>query len=271
MRTQHEIWNDLVGDAWVRHADLHDRQALPFGDAAMAAIGSIAGATVLDVGCGTGATTTELADSGAHDVLGVDLSVPMIAAARARDRRSQVRFQAGDVLELDQPSAYDVIFSRFGIMFFADPAAAFAHLRALGRPDVRLGFCCWGPPADNQWMILPVVATIPALGPPILAGPREPGPFSLPSSEVIGAVLSEAGWTDVRVDELTIVQAHPAGDASAVARVVVEFSPPIVEGLLRHPERRDEVLDAIADALRPFERDGVVHLQASARIVTARA
>lgn len=270
-RTQHEVWNDLVGDAWVRHQDVHDQQAAPFGAAAMAAIGALGGAAVLDVGCGTGATAFQLAARGAESVLGIDLSVPMVTAARAANGKADVRFEVGDVLELHQPSAFDVLFSRFGVMFFADPAAGFTHLRTLGRPGARLGFCCWGPPADNHWMLLPLMATVPVLGPPALAGPGKPGPFSLASPEVIGDVLSQAGWTDVLVDDLTIDQAHPAGDAAAVARVVVEFSPPIVEGLLRYPDRREAALDAIAEALRPLERDGVVHLQASARIVTAHA
>lgn len=271
MRTQHDIWNDLVGDAWVRHADLHDQQAARFGEATMDAVGSVVGASVLDVGCGTGATTAALAARGAHDVVGIDFSVPMITAARAGNRRSEVRFDAGDVLDLHDPASYDVVFSRFGVMFFADPTAAFAHLRALGCSDTRLGFCCWGPPADNPWMTVPVMATIPVLGPPTLAGPGEPGPFSLSSPEVILDVLGLAGWTDVVLDELTIVAPHPAGDAAAVARVVVEFSPPIAEGLRRHPERIDDARDAIADALRPLERDGVVYLQASALVVTAHA
>lgn len=271
MRTQHEIWNDLVGDAWVRHADVHDQQAARFGEAAMDAVGSVAGASVLDVGCGTGATSAALAARGAQDVLGIDFSVPMITAARAGNRRSEVRLEAGDVLDLHELAAYDVIFSRFGVMFFTDPTAAFTHLRALGRSDSRLGFCCWGPPAANPWMTLPVMATIPVLGPPNLAGPGEPGPFSLSSREVILDVLGDAGWTDVLVEDLSIVEPHPAGDAAAVARVIVEFSPPIVEGLRREPDRIDDARDAITEALRPLEHDGIVHLQASALVVTAHA
>ncbi len=270
-RTQQEVWNDLVGEAWVRHQSLHDQQAAPFGAAARQALGALDGADVLDVGCGTGATTFELVTGGAGSVLGVDLSVRMITAARAANGQGDARFEVGDVLELDRPSSFDLIFSRFGVMFFTDPAPAFAHLRALGRPDARLAFCSWAPPADNQWMLVPVMATTPVLGPPTLAGPGEPGPFSLASPQAIADVLGQAGWNDVLIDELSIVQAHPAGDASAVARVVVEFSPPIVEGLLRHPGRREAALDAITEALRPFERDGVVHLQASAHIVAARA
>src|SRR5690242_20491748 len=82
--SQRAIWNDLVGEAWVRHAELHDRQAEPFGLAAMDALGELTGARVLDVGCGAGATTTQLIARGAADVVGVDMSAPMVDAARAR-------------------------------------------------------------------------------------------------------------------------------------------------------------------------------------------
>jgi SAM-dependent methyltransferase len=269
MRPQHEIWNDLVGDAWVRHADLHDRQAAPFGDAVLAALGDIADATVLDVGCGTGATSRALAETGAREVVGVDLSEPMIAAARASTAHASVRYEACDVLTLDAADEFDVIFSRFGVMFFADPTAAFARLRSIGRPGARLGFCCWGTPADNPLMGLPVMAATPVLGPPVLARPGEPGPFSLPTADVIGEVLGASGWSEVVVDALTTVAPHPAGGADAVARVVVDFAPPIVEGLRRHPDRRTATIEAITEALRPCERDGIVHLQASALVVTA--
>ena len=270
-RAQQAIWNDLVGDAWVRHADLHDRQAARFGEAAIDALGSLTGAAVLDVGCGTGATAGGLVSRGAGEVLGIDLSRPMIAAAQVANHRAEVRFEVGDVIDLHQPGRFDVVFSRFGVMFFTDPPSAFAHLRALGTTDARIGFCCWGPPAANPWMTLPVMATVPVLGPPKLAGPGEPGPFSLSTPDTVRDVLGEAGWTDIQVAELTIDQPHPAGDADSVARVVVEFSPPIVEGLLRHPERADHARAAITDALRALERNGVVHLQASSLIVTAHA
>jgi SAM-dependent methyltransferase len=237
----------------------------------MDAVGPVADAAVLDVGCGTGATSIELAGRGARGVNGVDISVPMINAAQTGNHPSEVSFTAGDVLSLDRHGHFDVIFSRFGVMFFADPAAAFAHLRCLGTPTSRLGFCCWGSPADNPWMALPVMATVPVLGPPRLAGPSEPGPFSLSSPEVIAEVLGRGGWTDIAVQPLTIDQPHPAGDANAVARVVVEFSPPIVQGLRQKPERIDDVRAAIAGALRPLERDGIVHLQACALVVTAHA
>jgi SAM-dependent methyltransferase len=270
-RTQQSIWNDLVGAAGVRHARRHDLQAAPFGEAAMDALGSVAGAAVLDVGCGTGATSVELVRRGAQEVLGVDLSAPMVEAARAGHTAPALRFAVGDVLELEDRDRFDVIYSRFGVMFFADPVAAFRQLRTLGTSTARLGFCCWGPPADNPWMAVPVMATVPVLGPPHLAGPGEPGPFSLSAPGVVQDVLGQAGWRNIGVDTLTVDQPHPAGDAASVAAMVVEFNPPIVEGLLHRPEATDEVRAAITTALCPFERDGIVHQQSSALIVTAEA
>lgn len=269
-RAQRAIWNDLVGEAWVRHAGIHDRQAEPFGRAAMDALGDLAGARILDVGCGTGATTAQLVERGAAEVVGVDLSEPMIAAARAATHDPRVRFEVADVLDLDGAGDFDIVFSRFGVMFFNDPVAAFARLRSFAAPAGRLGFCCWGPPPANPVMTLPVMAAAPVLGPPLLAGPGEPGPFSLGSTDVVRRVLTAAGWTAVQAGRLELDPPHPAGGAEAVADVVMEFNPILVDGLRAHPDRRQQTRAAIVHALKPLERDGVVHLAASALVVTGQ-
>jgi SAM-dependent methyltransferase len=269
--SQRAIWNDLVGDAWVRHAELHDRQAEQFGLAVMDALGELTGARVLDVGCGTGRATTQLIARGATEVVGIDLSAPMITAARALIEDTRVQLEIGDVLDLSPAEPFDVVFSRFGVMFFSDPVAAFGQLRSYATRDARLGFCCWGPPFANPVMTLPVMASVPVLGPPLLAGPGEPGPFSLPEPAVVRTILAAAGWTDVEVADLHVNQPHPAGDAEAVADVVMEFNPLLVEGLQRHPDLRTATRAAIVDAVRPFERDGIVHLGAHALIVTAHS
>jgi SAM-dependent methyltransferase len=269
--SQRAIWNDLVGDAWVRHADLHDRQAEPFGVAVLEALGELIGARVLDVGCGTGATIVQLIERGADDVVGVDLSEPMVTAARTwiDDRRAHI--ELGDVLDLEPGDRFDVVFSRFGVMFFSDPEVAFRRLRSYGTPDARLGFCCWGQPFDNPVMTVPVMASVSVLGPPPLAGPGEPGPFSLPEPAVVRPILEAAGWTDVQVTDLVLEPPHPAGGADAVAEMVMEFNPLLVDGLQRRPDLREATRAAIVEAVRPFERDGIVHLGAHALIVTARS
>jgi SAM-dependent methyltransferase len=269
--SQRVIWNDLVGDAWVRFADIHDRQAEPFGLAVLDALGDLAGAHVLDVGCGTGATILELIDRGAADVVGVDLSEPMVAAARAGIDDSRARVELGDVLDLAYGDRFDVVFSRFGVMFFSDPVAAFRQLRSFGTHDARVGFCCWGQPFHNPVMTLPIMASVPVLGPPQFAGPGEPGPFSMPEPAVVRQILEAAGWTDVQVADLALDPPHPAGGAEGVAEMAVEFNPLLVAGLQLRPDLRGSTCAAIAEAVRPFERDGVVHLRAHAQIVTARS
>lgn len=195
----------------------------------------------------------------------------MITAARAEIHDARVQLEVADVLELDRAGQFDVIFSRFGIMFFTDPVAAFARLRSLGAAAARLGFCCWGPPYANPVMTLPVMAAAPVLGPPQLAGPGEPGPFSLSSPDGVRDVLTAAGWTAVEIADLKLDPPHPAGAAETVAEVVMEFNPLLVEGLRAHPERHGDARTAIVDAIKPLERDGVVHMGAHALIVTAHA
>lgn len=269
--SQRAIWNDLVGDAWVRYADVHDRQVEPFGEAAMDALGDFSGARVLDVGCGTGMTVRRLIERGAAEVVGVDLSEPMVTAARAWVEDSRARFEVGDVLDGAPGGPFDVVFSRFGVMFFSDPVSAFAQLRGYAAPRARLGFCCWGPPSANPVMTLPVMATVGVLGPPPLAGPGEPGPFSLPEPAVVRPILEAAGWTDVRVTDLRLDPPHPAGGADAVADMAMEFNPLLIEGLRQQPHLRSAARAAIVEAVRPFERDGTVHLGAHALIVSARS
>lgn len=267
--SQHQIWNDVVGAAWVKYADIHDQQANPFGLAVMDRLGELTGARVLDVGCGTGAAGAQLVERGAAHVLGVDLSVPMIDAAR-ESANEHVQFEVGDAAALRLAGLFDVVFSRFGVMFFHDVVAAFSRLHMFGTDDARLGFCCWGQPIDNPVMTLPVMASAAVLGPPQLAGPGEPGPFSLSSPGVIRDTLTRAGWRQIDVDELALDSPHPAGDAEAVADMTMEFNPLLVQGLQAQPAKRALVRDAIVDAVRPFEKDRVVHLRATALIVTAR-
>lgn len=272
MMGQKEIWDDLVGDAWVRHAEVIDAHSAPFGRAAMDLLGPLHGRTVLDVGCGTGSTTLELARRGASEVIGVDLSERMIGHARAQRAGAQeasVGFQVVDALSVEDLGRFDAIFSRFGVMFFDDATDAFAHLRRLVAPSGRLGFCSWQGPLANPWMSLAILASVPLFGLPAMAGPDQPGPFSLAEPERVHEVLQQAGWRDVQVEDLTVEAAHPAGDRDSVAAVLVENVPPLAEGLVRSPHLRGDLLASVSDALRPYERDGGVYLGAAALVVGA--
>lgn len=269
---QPEIWDDLVGDAWVRYADVLDAHSAPFGTAAIDALDPPTGAGVLDVGCGTGITTLALAERVGPDgrVTGADLSERMIDRARSRAADvPQVSFVVGDVLTLD--AQHDAIYSRFGVMFFDEPVRAFAHLRSLTRPGGRLAFAAWRDPFSNPWMLEPVMASAAVLGPPELPPPGAPGPFSLGSDDVITTTLARAGWQRPEITELSLEHPFGPGDAHATATMITGTNPVLAAGLRAMPERRSELTEAIATALRPHERSGVVVLGAAASIVTATA
>jgi ubiquinone/menaquinone biosynthesis C-methylase UbiE len=159
---QYEHWNAEEGEHWVTHQQGYDTQLRAFGDRMLQA--ALIGPTdkVLDVGCGTGATTLAAAVATRGDVLGVDLSQPMLQVARARATalgRSNVRFEQADAQTHPfTPAGFDVVISRFGVMFFDDPVAAFANLARATRPGGRLVVTCWQELVANEFVLVPSIA-----------------------------------------------------------------------------------------------------------------
>ena len=174
-----------------------------FGQAAIEAAAPATGERVLDVGCGAGASTLDLAarvGAGGH-VLGVDISEPLISRARAlTPQDTPALFQVADASSTELPEgAFDILFSRFGVMFFDDPTAAFANMRRALKPGARVAFVCWRGMAENDWVRLPMGAIkgiVPLTAPP---GPEAPGPFSFGDRERVARILTAAGFTDVTI------------------------------------------------------------------------
>ncbi|EMN1932374.1 class I SAM-dependent methyltransferase, partial [Burkholderia ambifaria] len=174
-----------------------------FGQAAIEAAAPATGERVLDIGCGAGASTLALvARVGAGgQVLGVDISEPLIGRARAlAPQDTPALFQVADASSAELPEgAFDILFSRFGVMFFDDPTAAFAHMRRALRPGGRVAFVCWRGAAENDWMRLPVGALKGLLPPSALPDPEAPGPFSFGDRERVARILTAAGLTDIAI------------------------------------------------------------------------
>jgi SAM-dependent methyltransferase len=273
---QSRIWNESAGEAWVAHAAHFDATLAPFGEAVIDRLAPSAGQRVVDVGCGTGATTIRLASLVTPgSVTGVDLSVPMLTFARSRADAAGVEnaaFAETDVQADDIVGApFDLAFSRFGVMFFSDPVLAFSRIAGALVDGGRLGFVCFQSPMENPFIVLPVgtASAHLAVGPP--ANPNGPSPFSLADPNRTRFLLADAGFADVEVEP------GPAeavlgtdDDLPGLARRVVEQNPSTSAALAAaSPDRQATALDAVASALAPHCRNGLVTLGAATWIVTA--
>src|SRR5580704_849583 len=202
---QAERWNSGEDVAhWIDNQARYDRMNEPFTAMILEAAALRPGSHVLDVGCGCGGTTLAVARLIAPgQAVGIDLSAPMLARARAGAEAAghgDAVFQQGDAqVHPLEPARFDAVISRFGVMFFADPVAAFANIRSAAQPAGQLVFACWQPLAANQWLLVPRAALAEHV-PPGGAGPGDgPGMFALADPDRIRQVLAGAGWRDVRV------------------------------------------------------------------------
>lgn len=196
-------WNGQSGERWVANQARLDAMVAVFGQAAIEAAAPATGERVLDIGCGAGASSLALAarvGAGGH-VLGVDISEPLIRRACAlAPQDTAALFQLADASSAELPEgAFDILFSRFGVMFFDDPAAAFAHMRRALKPGGRVAFVCWRGAAENDWVRLPLGALKGIVPPSALPDPEAPGPFSFGDRARVARILTAAGFTDIAI------------------------------------------------------------------------
>lgn len=192
-----DYWNGRAGEKWTRMQNALDRMLTPVTELLQTQLGDLAGQRLLDIGCGTGETCLLWLKAGA-DVTGVDISAPMLELARERTA-GRARLIEADASRWRDETPFDLAVSRFGVMFFDQPGAAFANLRANLRPGGRLVFACWRAPADNAWASTASEAIRDLLPPAPPPDPHAPGPFALADGERLQMLLSEAGFTGIRL------------------------------------------------------------------------
>jgi len=202
---QRAMWNGPSGEAWIEWQAVLDGLFRPFEDVLVAAVAP--GARVLDVGCGTGATTIAIARVAGRAV-GFDLSAPMIEVARAR-AAGAADFLVGDAQTYAfEPASFDAITSRFGVMFFDDPLAAFANLRRAAAPGAKLRVITWRSAAENPFMTTAERAAAPLVELPARAA-NGPGQFAFADPDRVRAILEPAGWSRLAFAPLDVPATLP--------------------------------------------------------------
>ena len=266
-------WNDAAGRTWADLQDRIDRQIRPLGLAAMERLAPASGEQVLDVGCGCGDTSLELARRVGPDggVLGLDISAPMLEVARGRAEAAGARnlaFHEADAQTAALPASRDAVFSRFGVMFFADPTAAFANLRSALRPGGRLGFVCWRPLAENLWMRLPAETAAGLVPPAPPPEPGAPGPFAFADPDRVRRILAEAGFTGI---DLT-PHDEAIGGLDLEGTVAMSFRVGPLGAILRErPDLAPLLRERVREAVSPWLRGDAVYMPSATWLVSAQS
>lgn len=273
---QIRYWNDVMGPQWAAVDDILSAQIRPLGLAAMNRLDPRPGERIIDVGCGCGETTAEIARRVGSNgrVLGIDISEPLGAKARkvtAELPHVEIRITDAQTSPLES-EAFDALFSRFGVMFFADPVAAFANLRNALRVGGRLSFVCWRAISENFWMTIPAMAVMQHI-PVKRPDPDAPGPFAFADIDKLHKILESAGLHNVQheavSESLFVAGGEPLDGA---VELLMRIGP--TGAALRDANPGPDVVHAIRasvrEAIAPYETPQGVRMPSAAWVVSAQ-
>ena len=269
-------WNGPGGQRWADRQAAQDILLKPIADLLIDRAKPQSGERVIDVCCGSGATTIALAQKvgPSGHVVGVDVSGPMLERARqSAPKDLPVDFVLADATVYPfEPASFDLLASRFGVMFFADPVLSFRNMRKALRPSGRLAFACWREPRENPFFMAPLQAVykhVPKLPP---QGPEDPGPFAFASEARVHRILGAAGFSEIAMEPCALALDVAIGRGlEAAVQGAFEIGPAsrALEG--HPPEVRAAATNSVREALAAFVKGDTVPLPASIWIVTAKA
>jgi ubiquinone/menaquinone biosynthesis C-methylase UbiE len=270
---QAALWNGAAGRGWVEMQAALDLLFKPLEDLLVEAVSASSARHVLDVGCGTGSTTLAVARLlGARGhCTGIDISGPMVAAARARAERdgAPARFiNASAQTHAFEPASFDMIISRFGVMFFSDPVQAFANLRRAARDGANLRFIAWRSAAENPFMTTAEHAAAPLLPNLPARRPGAPGQFAFAEPHRVSSILEQSDWAEVDIQPFDVDLRLPEKE---LVRYLNWLGP--VGLALRETDEptRTRVIEAVRTAFDPYVRGDGVCFTAACWTVGARA
>ncbi len=265
---QIEFWNGSAATSWVAAEERMDELLAPLSQHIVARAAVQPGEAVVDIGCGCGGTSLAMAAAGAR-VVGIDVSAPMLARAKQHGRgNDRVEFIEADAATHHFEPTFDLLVSRFGVMFFADPAAAFANLRSSLNPAGRLCFICWQSVAENPWLATPMGAAQPFLPDTEAPDAEAPGPFSLADPEYLSRVLADAGFASIAIDAYSVEMRVGANLAEAL-EFYTHIGPlsSVLAGL--EAANRGAAVAAVTEVLAASETAAGITLPGACWIVTA--
>ena len=271
---QIEFWNSAAGEQWVKGQENMDRTLAGFGQLAITALAPKSGEAILDVGCGCGATSLALMETMGHgNVLGVDISAPMLARAEERSielNLASVKFQKADAAVYDfDENSLDGVFSRFGVMFFDDAVAAFANIRSGLKPGGRLSFVCWRPIPDNQWTLVPMMAAFEHIERPAPPAAGAPGPFAFGDKDRTKKMLEDAGFNNVSIEAKNLPMAFSIAPDKPLGLQFAEMGP-VGRLLINAPDdKKTAIIESMTTALEPFVQGNQAVLDGAVWLVTA--
>jgi SAM-dependent methyltransferase len=273
---QAALWNEAAGRNWVEMQNVLDGMFAPLESLLVKESFPGEGGRVLDVGCGAGATTLAMARRlGATGLcLGLDISAPLTEAARARAAAEGI--QSAAFMQADaqthgfEPGSFDSVISRFGVMFFDDPTAAFANLRRAVRPEGKLTFVAWRSPAENPFMTTaaraaePLLPTLSTISP----APGAPGQFAFAEEDRVRRILDASGWKKIDLRPIDVPGTLTEKD---LMDYISKLGP--VGLALRDVDEstRARTIKTVRSAFEPFVQNGAAHFTMACWLVSARA
>jgi SAM-dependent methyltransferase len=270
---QRDLWNGPAAQNWIDGQALLDGMFEPFEQLLVEPLARGSAEWVLDIGCGTGATTLAAAQrlGVSGRAVGIDLSAPMIEVARARAARagSAATFISGDAqTQAFESATFDVFISRFGTMFFDDPVRAFANLRRAAKPGARLDCIVWRSAAENPFMTTAERAAAPLLPNIPPRQPDAPGQFAFADPQRVQKILSESGWTHIDLGAIDVPCVFPAKE---LERYSTRMGPVGLALQQADEATRSNVSEAVRVAFAPFVHGAEARFDAACWRVRARA
>jgi SAM-dependent methyltransferase len=272
-----KLWNSDAATTWATRPERYDAMLHDLGRRVLDAAELQEGERVLDVGCGAGQLSVQAAEQvgPSGSVLAIDIARDLLAVTRRRAAEAGVEnltaLEADAQVHAFTASSYDVVISRFGVMFFADPVQAFANLLAATAPGGRLAFVCWQPAPGNEWATVPLFAVGPHVGFPEPPAAGAPGPFAFGDGDRLRSILTGAGWADVALQDVQTTV--PAGDARTADEAVAFITEDTFGKMLlaeAEPAKRDAAIAALRAAYDERTGPDGVRLKAAVWVVTAR-